>query len=154
MAPQPFPFGKILVKAREERGLSQYALAQKMGKDKRWINLVEHGKRAPWATSIIAFAQALDMDPTVLFSQLAVRLGHPSLPIMPAISPQYAAFTQALVTARNNANLSQDEVAKELGRPTSFVSLYESGERRLDIVEVMEIARVLGVKVSTLLGEA
>jgi transcriptional regulator with XRE-family HTH domain len=48
------------------------------------------------------------------------------------------------------ANLTQLDVANRLGRPQSFVSKYESGERRLDVVEFLEVCaavRVDGVKV-------
>jgi transcriptional regulator with XRE-family HTH domain len=40
--------------------------------------------------------------------------------------------------------LSQQELAKRLGRHQQFVSRYETGERRLDVVEFVDIARVLG----------
>ena len=45
--------------------------------------------------------------------------------------------------ARLAAGLTQAEVASALGRPQSFVSKYERGERRLDVVELLEVARVL-----------
>jgi transcriptional regulator with XRE-family HTH domain len=40
-----------------------------------------------------------------------------------------------------------------LGRPQSFISKYEHGERRLDFVEVLEIAQALGVDPGELIGE-
>lgn len=46
---------------------------------------------------------------------------------------------------RLDANLSQTELAKRLGEPQSFVSKYESGERRLDIVELRSICKAMGV---------
>lgn len=59
-------------------------------------------------------------------------------------SQGHKAFRALLVEARNNAALSQVDVAKGLGKPQSFVSKYESGERRLDVIEFIEVARVLG----------
>ena len=44
-----------------------------------------------------------------------------------------------LTDARLKAGLTQSEVASQLGRPQSFVSKYESGERRLDVVEFLEV---------------
>lgn len=44
---------------------------------------------------------------------------------------------------REEADLPQSQLAKRLGRPQSFVSKYESGERRLDILELREICHVL-----------
>jgi transcriptional regulator with XRE-family HTH domain len=50
-----------------------------------------------------------------------------------------------LKSARREAGLSQVELAKKLGRPQSFVSKYESGERRLDLVELREICQALKI---------
>ena len=43
-----------------------------------------------------------------------------------------------------DAGLSQAEVGKRIGRPQSFVAKYEQGERRLDVIEFLEIAHLLG----------
>lgn len=50
-----------------------------------------------------------------------------------------------LKKSRLDAKLSQVELAEKLKRPQSFVSKYESGERRLDIVELREICQVLKI---------
>jgi transcriptional regulator with XRE-family HTH domain len=47
---------------------------------------------------------------------------------------------------RTEAGLTQQEVALRLDRPQSFVSKYESGERRLDLLELREVCRVLGLE--------
>jgi transcriptional regulator with XRE-family HTH domain len=46
---------------------------------------------------------------------------------------------------RTEAGLTQTDVAQRLGQPQSFVSKYESGERRLDILELREVCAVIGV---------
>ncbi|QGQ25804.1 helix-turn-helix transcriptional regulator [Gimesia benthica] len=46
---------------------------------------------------------------------------------------------------RKEAGLRQDDVAERLGRPQSFVSKYESGERRLDILELYDICKAMGL---------
>lgn len=46
---------------------------------------------------------------------------------------------------RVKSGLTQVEVAKHLSRPQSFVSKYETGERRLDLVELSEVCDALGV---------
>jgi ribosome-binding protein aMBF1 (putative translation factor) len=50
-----------------------------------------------------------------------------------------------LVEARKAANLTQSELSGRLKRPQSFVSKYERGERRLDIVEFGDVAKALGI---------
>ena len=53
---------------------------------------------------------------------------------------------QALLRqVRADAGLTQTDVAQRLGQPQSFVSKYESGERRLDILELREVCQVLGI---------
>jgi transcriptional regulator with XRE-family HTH domain len=56
---------------------------------------------------------------------------------------KYAHFLDLLIDARTRAGLSQAEVGVRLSRPQSYVSKYENGERRLDVVEFLEIAQVL-----------
>ncbi len=59
--------------------------------------------------------------------------------------PAYAELLAFLVQARNAAGLRQAEVAEMLGRPQSFVSKFEKGERRLDVIELIALCRVLGI---------
>jgi len=47
--------------------------------------------------------------------------------------------------ARTEAGLTQTDVAQRLGQPQSFVSKYESGERRLDVLELRDVCRVIGI---------
>lgn len=46
---------------------------------------------------------------------------------------------------RMETGLTQEEVARRLERPQSFVSKYETGERRLDILELREVCQAMGV---------
>ena len=50
---------------------------------------------------------------------------------------------------RKEAGMRQADVAAKLGVPQSFVSNYESGERRLDILELREVCEVLGITLPT-----
>jgi len=52
-------------------------------------------------------------------------------------------FAELLVKARKRAGLTQVQLAERIGRPQSFVSKYEAGERRLDVVEFIGLARAL-----------
>ncbi|MEX2288343.1 MAG: helix-turn-helix transcriptional regulator [Planctomycetaceae bacterium] len=57
---------------------------------------------------------------------------------------RYDRFRKLLIDARKSAGLSQADVAAKLKRNQTFVSKYERGERRLDVIEFLEVARVLG----------
>ena len=59
-------------------------------------------------------------------------------------SQNQTVFLALLREVRQKAGLRQADVAMELQEPQSFVSKYESGERRLDVLELREICRVLG----------
>ena len=48
------------------------------------------------------------------------------------------------VGPRRAADLTQATVAERLSKPQSYVAKYERGERRLDVVEFMEVAEVIG----------
>jgi len=66
-----------------------------------------------------------------------------------AQSTQYQAFLQRLRAARHKAGLTQAEVAKKLGRPQSFVSKCESGERRVDVLELAEFSQLYQVSLDS-----
>ncbi len=56
----------------------------------------------------------------------------------------YQKRLQALLRSiRHEARLRQSDVAERLGRPQSFVSKYESGERRLDLIELRQVCIAL-----------
>lgn len=59
-------------------------------------------------------------------------------------SSGYQTLLARLRRARREAGLTQAQVAEAVGRPQSYVSKSESGERRLDTVELLELARVYG----------
>ncbi|MEO7222865.1 MAG: helix-turn-helix transcriptional regulator, partial [Devosia sp.] len=59
-------------------------------------------------------------------------------------SPQHQRLRELLIAARKKVKLTQAEVAAELGRPQSFVAKYEGGERRLDVIEFMDVAQAIG----------
>ena len=58
---------------------------------------------------------------------------------------------ELLVEARNEAGLTQAQLSKRLRRPQSYVSKYERGERRLDVIEFMEIADAVGADAPAML---
>lgn len=67
--------------------------------------------------------------------------------------PRYRQLIEALANARRTQGLTQAQLAERLGRRQQFVSKYEGGERRLDIVELVDIAHNLGLNVEVLIRE-
>jgi transcriptional regulator with XRE-family HTH domain len=53
---------------------------------------------------------------------------------------------------RREAGLTQVEVARRLDVAQSFVSKYESGERRLDVIELRHVAQALGTTLETVVS--
>jgi transcriptional regulator with XRE-family HTH domain len=53
---------------------------------------------------------------------------------------RYALFLERLRRAREESGLTQVEVARRLSRPQSYVSKCESGERRIDVIELEQFA--------------
>ena len=68
-------------------------------------------------------------------------------------SEEYKKLCALLKQARLDAGLTQQELAKDLGKPQSFVAKYERAERRLDVIEFKKITETIGVLASSLLGE-
>ncbi len=62
----------------------------------------------------------------------------------PARSRKYRRFIAQLRAARLSAGITQQDVARELGKPQSYVSKCESEERRVDIVELNAFAKLYG----------
>lgn len=58
---------------------------------------------------------------------------------------EYTAVTRLLREAREAAELTQVELAEKLGQSQSFVSKYERGERRLDIIQLRTVCLTMSV---------
>lgn len=59
-------------------------------------------------------------------------------------SSDHQRLVRMLRDVRKKACLRQADVAQRLGVPQSFVSKYETGERRLDLVELKQVCEALG----------
>ncbi|WP_296594730.1 helix-turn-helix transcriptional regulator [Roseibium sp.] len=62
------------------------------------------------------------------------------------------ALCKALVDARDRAGLSQEDVAARLKCHQSLVARIESGQRRIDVVEVIVLARAIGFDTTEILA--
>jgi DNA-binding XRE family transcriptional regulator len=113
-----------------------------------WVrsNKLEHGKHAPvrsqyilkWDYSkaeLFLHAQNLDPDPRVTKSLHSLK---------------YRQLTALLVETRRKAGLTQQQVADTLKTHQSYIAKVENGERRIDVVEFMELATALGAVPSKL----
>lgn len=71
-----------------------------------------------------------------------VRTGH---------SPRHEALRAFLVERRDKAGLSQTDLAKRLRRSQSYVSYVETGQKLVDVVEMMEWADAIGFDVGEII---
>ena len=60
-------------------------------------------------------------------------------------TPKYEVFRSLLTQHRRSQSITQTQLARLLGRPQSFISKYENGERRLDVIEFLEITEALNI---------
>ena len=57
----------------------------------------------------------------------------------------YRIFLKNLYKARENSRLTQTDVAKQMGKPQSFVSKCEQGERTVDAIDLLKFSEIYGV---------
>ncbi len=57
-------------------------------------------------------------------------------------STEYQQFLVRLNLAREQAGLTQVEVAQKLGKPQSFVSKCEQGERTVDVIDLLKFSKI------------
>lgn len=67
--------------------------------------------------------------------------------------PEHQALLNLLKKYRSEAGLTQVQCSKALNRPQSFMSDVESGTRRLDIVQLRDLCKVLGISLSELVQD-
>jgi transcriptional regulator with XRE-family HTH domain len=72
---------------------------------------------------------------------------------MPKSELDRSELGERLKQAREYLELSQDEVAKKIGLPRTAVSLIESGQRRIDALELQKLAELYQRPVSSFTGE-
>jgi transcriptional regulator with XRE-family HTH domain len=65
--------------------------------------------------------------------------------LKPRRSPAHRHLRELLVAARKKAGLTQEQLARHLGKSQSFIAKYEGGERRIDVIEFITIAAALGM---------
>ena len=68
-------------------------------------------------------------------------------------SPAHVRLLELLLAAREKAGLTQQQLADRLRKPQSFISKYEGGERRIDVIEFIAIAEALQMDASRAIRE-
>ena len=68
-------------------------------------------------------------------------------------SAPYVLLRDRLKAGRVAVGLTQIELSLRLERPQSYVAKYEGGDRRLDIVELVDICRMIGIDAPALVAE-
>jgi transcriptional regulator with XRE-family HTH domain len=75
-------------------------------------------------------------------------LGSPELPASQLAktlhTERHRKLRELLIAQRKAAGLTQTVLAERLGKPPSYVAKYELGDRRLDVLEYLDIAAAIG----------
>jgi transcriptional regulator with XRE-family HTH domain len=66
-------------------------------------------------------------------------------------SPRHKALIALLIEKREAAGITQAQLAEKLGEYQSFVARLESGQRRVDVVEFLELAKILNFEAAKVL---
>ena len=64
---------------------------------------------------------------------------------------RYIEVIAQLRKAREKAGRTQGEIAQVLGRPQSYLSKVETCERRIDVVELLELCRIIGITLAEII---
>ena len=68
-------------------------------------------------------------------------------------TPEHKRLIKMLATARKSKGLTQQQLAEQIGENQNFISKYESGERRLDFLEVAAISRPIDFNMANAVRE-
>ena len=68
-------------------------------------------------------------------------------------SPRQEALRAFLVHERKKAGLTQADVSSKLGQYQSFIARIESGQRRIDVIELLDLAKAIGFKPRAILKQ-
>lgn len=67
------------------------------------------------------------------------------------VSAEYRSIIETVKAVRLSLDVSQRELARRLGKPPSFINKIELLERRMDVLEFIQIAEALGLQAEKLL---
>jgi transcriptional regulator with XRE-family HTH domain len=131
--------GSALRRVRERRSCWQYQLAEAAGIPRRQLAAYERGREQPSVAALVALLTALDCTADE-YGQASGTVGVPAVKATHAEG--YRLLLRRLRQARQEARLTQDAVGQLLGVRQAFMSKVESGERRIDPVELARLAAI------------
>jgi transcriptional regulator with XRE-family HTH domain len=67
---------------------------------------------------------------------------------------RYKRLIELLATARKQAGLTQRDVAARLKQPPSYIGKLESRQRRIDLIELIDLLEAIGLKPGQFIGHA
>jgi len=67
--------------------------------------------------------------------------------------PKYRVLIDCLKEIRLQSNVTQQELASYLGYSQAYISKYEQGQKRLDIIEIREICQFLGTSLLEVISQ-
>jgi transcriptional regulator with XRE-family HTH domain len=70
------------------------------------------------------------------------------------LAAELALLGRVIAGVRERAGVKQNELAARLGLPASYLSKIEKGTRRIDVIELINIAAALGMSAATIIEEA
>jgi transcriptional regulator with XRE-family HTH domain len=167
-------FGATLRAYRQQRGLTQRALAARTGIRNRYISDIERGLHNISVGMLLRLAQALDIPAAWLLVGLDTHTTlPPSLVCDPSSSRsgQDAAVTQDATAAlqrgaaapllhglgttlrqyRQHQGLTQKALAARTGLNPTYIGQIEQGHRNLSVLSLVRLAEALGLGVAHLL---
>ena len=68
-------------------------------------------------------------------------------------SPRQDLLVRRLIEARKAVGLTQAELAARFGRHQPFIANVESGQRRIDLIELIDLADVIGLDLHRIIDE-
>ena len=168
-------FGATLRAARQQRRLSQQALAARTGIRRSYIGQIERGLRNVSVLALLRLAQALEMSAAALLARLDTHAARaPSVPCVPLTSrarstvagtaevpPSLQLSDRATLLHllgatirqyRQHQGLSQLTLAARTGLSPTYIYQIEQGQRNLSVLSLLRIAEVLGLSVVHLLA--
>lgn len=156
---------ELLRSLRLQVGLTQTQVADRLGRHHPFVHDYETGQRRLDVVRLRQIAGILDTTLTEIAKQLfgtsaggqSPRTGPlgggPAAQIGASYDDQWTQLCAQLRAWRNRAGLTEVEVARRLDEPQSFVSKYENMKRRLDLIELEQVATALDTTLLAVVDE-